>query len=346
MLVFSPPSLPDIFQSLVTNFQPSLRNSEPAYALYMLARFACLTCDHIWLEDLIIGATDAIEDTFFVSPFPSLFVVMLVDDDTSEPRRRPDVLDLLVVQHHRVAPPDAVRQLYQRDVRAPRLLRPHRRGYQLCLWCVSSSRPPTHAAPADDAIRPLTVFIIRYVERRIDHLIDTAILDHSPLPAEFEGIQFESDWSFLRSFAPKKKTNATPTLPPPRTPGSPNAPSRPPSPLPTPHPGSPSNSMSFSSLRQSFTRTRAGSVATPLQAAFQQDSPHPGDITSFFDALQTLLTLSGINPALITQMWSQVFYWIACKLLPRCCSRPLTRLPPFVGEIFNRVITRKKYVCR
>lgn len=34
--------------------------------LYMLARFACLTCDSSWLEDLIIGATDAIEETFFV----------------------------------------------------------------------------------------------------------------------------------------------------------------------------------------------------------------------------------------------------------------------------------------
>jgi len=33
----------------------------------MLARFACLTCDHTWLEDLIIGATDAIEEVFFVS---------------------------------------------------------------------------------------------------------------------------------------------------------------------------------------------------------------------------------------------------------------------------------------
>ena len=32
----------------------------------MLARFACLTCDHIWLEELIIGATDAIEESFFV----------------------------------------------------------------------------------------------------------------------------------------------------------------------------------------------------------------------------------------------------------------------------------------
>lgn len=66
MLVFSPPALPDVFQSLIINFTPSMRNSEPANALYMLARFACLTCDSSWLEDLIIGATDAIEETFFV----------------------------------------------------------------------------------------------------------------------------------------------------------------------------------------------------------------------------------------------------------------------------------------
>ena len=67
MLVFAPHALPDIFETLITNFQPSLRNAEPANALYMLARFACLNCDDNWLEDLIIGATDAIEETFFVS---------------------------------------------------------------------------------------------------------------------------------------------------------------------------------------------------------------------------------------------------------------------------------------
>jgi len=33
----------------------------------MLARFACLTCDHTWLEDLIMGAADTIEEAFFVS---------------------------------------------------------------------------------------------------------------------------------------------------------------------------------------------------------------------------------------------------------------------------------------
>jgi hypothetical protein len=67
MLVFDPLSLPQIFESLITNFPPSLRNAQPANTLYMLARFACLACDHSWLEDLIIGATDAIEETFFVS---------------------------------------------------------------------------------------------------------------------------------------------------------------------------------------------------------------------------------------------------------------------------------------
>ena len=69
MLVFSPMSLPDIFQSLITDFEPSLRNAEPANALYLLARFACINCDHNWLEDLILGACDAIEETFFVSAF-------------------------------------------------------------------------------------------------------------------------------------------------------------------------------------------------------------------------------------------------------------------------------------
>ena len=67
MLVFAPHALPDIFQTLIIDYPPSLRNSEPANVLYMLARFACLNCDNEWLEDLIVGATDAIEDTFFVS---------------------------------------------------------------------------------------------------------------------------------------------------------------------------------------------------------------------------------------------------------------------------------------
>lgn len=66
MLVFSPASLPRLFDSLITGFRPTIRNSEPANALYMLARFACLACDHTWVEELVMGATDAIEDVAFV----------------------------------------------------------------------------------------------------------------------------------------------------------------------------------------------------------------------------------------------------------------------------------------
>jgi len=40
-----------------------------------------------------------------------------------------------------------------------------------------------------------------------------------------------------------------------------------------------------------------------------------------------MLTLSDVNPALTTQLWSQVMYWTSC-------------------EMFNRILTRKKYLCR
>ena len=71
MLVFSPPLLAQILESVVTNYKPAFKDATPANTLYMLARFAALTCDHTWLEDLIISATDTIEDTFFVRLFPA-----------------------------------------------------------------------------------------------------------------------------------------------------------------------------------------------------------------------------------------------------------------------------------
>jgi hypothetical protein len=66
MLVYSPSMLPRTFDSLIRNFQPIPRNSEPANAIYMLVRFACLTCDQDWLDELIGGATEALEDTIYV----------------------------------------------------------------------------------------------------------------------------------------------------------------------------------------------------------------------------------------------------------------------------------------
>ncbi|KAI0931856.1 hypothetical protein AcW1_000858 [Taiwanofungus camphoratus] len=293
MLVFSPLALPDIFQSLITDFEPSLRNAEPANALYMLARFACLNCDHNWLEDLIIGATDAIEETFFNR----------ADDTTS-----------------------LIFWLYNTTVWL-HLMRCDKAITQTCEMLGSF-------ALIEEILNSVFVFIIRYAERKIDQLLDAALLEYSPLSNEFDSIQFESEWSFLRSFGNKKKAaNANGATVRSGTPSSPNLPSRPPSPSIAQVSTSPTNQRSFASLRQTLARGRAPSGTTPLQALFVDPvpsvppPPSPKDITSFMTALHTLLTLSGINPALIIQLWSQVMYWTAC-------------------ETFNRVLTRKKYLCR
>ena len=118
MLVFSPMALPHIYQSLITDFRPSLRNAEPANALYMLTRFACLSCDDNWVEDLIIGATDAIEDVFFVSDRASHRARgIILSGLCADPCRRSDLPDILVVQHHRLVASHALRQGHQPDMR-------------------------------------------------------------------------------------------------------------------------------------------------------------------------------------------------------------------------------------
>ncbi|KZP03002.1 hypothetical protein FIBSPDRAFT_769591, partial [Athelia psychrophila] len=291
MLVFSPPALPEIFDSLIINFQPSLRNSQPANTLYLLTRFACLTCDQAWLEDLVMGAADAIEDTFFA--------------------RSEDITCLVFWLYN------ATTWLH-------------------LMQCDSSINEACEMVGAfelvEEVINSVFVFIIRFAERRIDQLLDSALLDYSGLSTEFDTVQFESDWSFLRPFSKKKQTTTNNTNSGNSTPARGGVPAsssqnhRPPSP---PTSTSPSKAKSFSSLRQTFSRARATSTAPPLHAIFSDAPPPPSpqDVTSFLTALHTLLTLSDINPVLITQLWSQVIFWTAC-------------------EIFNRILTRKKYLCR
>lgn len=156
------------------------------------------------------------------------------------------------------------------------------------------------------------------MEKKIDRFLDPAILEYSPLPSELDGIQFESEWSFLRSLTPKKKPAPSPTVVQSTKNGitsSPSLPSRSLSPIPS----SPPPSRGFASLKHSLSKSRGGS-STTLQSIFndvqpQETRPNPTSITLVFDALQTFLILSGTNPALITQLWSQVFYWIACESL-------------------------------
>lgn len=126
-------------------------------------------------------------------------------------------------------------------------------------------------------------------------------------------MKFESEWSIFRPFITKKKPPATPSK---RDPPSPPFESA--SPLSS---AAVTPSKSFQqSIRDTISRGRNGPSSTPLQAIFPDSppTPTPKDITSHLTALHTLLTLSGVNPALITQFWSQVMYWTACKFQCRC----------------------------
>lgn len=50
----------------------------------MLARFASLTCDHLWLEDFVLNAADAIEDVVVVSTLH--YCIVSVGSNTSNSR--------------------------------------------------------------------------------------------------------------------------------------------------------------------------------------------------------------------------------------------------------------------
>ena len=128
------------------------------------------------------------------------------------------------------------------------------------------------------------------------------------------------------------------------TPSSPPSPKRPLSPSQSQGTLTSSTSRGFSSLKQSFTRAHTPST-TQLASIFPDTPlpPSPKDLTSVLTALHTLLSLSDINPSFITQLWSQVMYWTSCEL--HAFSEELFT-DACLGEIFNRIITRKKYLCR
>lgn len=188
-------------------------------------------------------------------------------------------------------------------------VRTHRGGHQFRLWYV-------YPIPSNlYHLKSFQVFIIRFAERRIDQLLDGTLLDYSP-SSSLDSVQFESEWSFLRSFTgrskktPQKQAASSDGM---RSPTAPTTPGRPLSPSQSQAAVSSSSSRKFSSLRQTFGAKKQSSTA--LHSLFSDNAaqmPSPEDLTSFLSALHSFLVMSDVNPALITQLWSQVFYWTAC----------------------------------
>jgi len=187
------------------------------------------------------------------------------------------------------------------------------------------------------------VFIIRVAERRIDAIFDAALLDYETLE-DFDDVRFEGEWTLFRSFGGKKRRELLPKASQIFNSGSPN-------------PGasiesSPSGLLgalrdnvsaasplkalasraSIQDLRGHASRsTSMDSLATVggggANGMGGTDRLSPVHVTDILSGVLMVLQLYDVNPAITIQAFSQIFFWIAC-------------------EMFNRILTRKKYLCR
>ena len=193
----------------------------------------------------------------------------------------------------------------------------------------------------------LSVFIIRATERRVDAMLDAALLDYEPLE-DFDDLRFEGDWNLFKSItgrSNKRSTamkasdifaNGSSTSSGASDVGLPASPSLFGSLRENVVNGSPFKSMlsqpSISDLNDSATtRSQSADSSMTISAAtgvFSGDNEiKPQRITEILSAVLMILNLYEVNPAVTIQAFSQIFYWI-------------------FSELFNRILVRKKYLCR
>jgi len=75
------------------------------------------------------------------------------------------------------------------------------------------------------------------------------------------------------------------------------------------------------------SKARNGNLDSPSTPLANDNSIEPTRVTEILSGILLVLQLYEINPAIIVQAFSQAFLWIA-------------------GELFNRILSRKQYLCR
>ncbi|KAI5477084.1 DIL and Ankyrin domain containing protein [Pseudohyphozyma bogoriensis] len=135
-----------------------------------------------------------------------------------------------------------------------------------------------------DLINEIFVFVIRDAERRIDRILEAAILEHEALPG-FEDVQFEGDWSSNR-FVKKLTGRGKKSIP---------------------------KSTSLRSLFAEASESGASSSENPAPGA----PATPRSVTSLLSSTLFILQLYEIPPSIVVQAFSQLFYWVSCEIFNR-----------------------------
>ncbi|BEI81177.1 hypothetical protein CcaverHIS002_0203370 [Cutaneotrichosporon cavernicola] len=182
----------------------------------------------------------------------------------------------------------------------------------------------------EELINAIHVFIIRIAERKIDEILEPAMLDFEALE-DFDGVRFADEWNIFRSFGRKNKDKretplAAAVFSPPATTSKRGDGAE--SPLGTPR----SRPTSIQDLRATVVAAKAEAkevIANGIgkAQAVLGDKPSPRKVADILTSVLLVLQLYEVNPAFNVQVFSQTFFWIS-------------------SELFNRIITRRKYLCR
>jgi hypothetical protein len=178
----------------------------------------------------------------------------------------------------------------------------------------------------------VVVFVIRLTEQRIDEILGAAILDYETLE-EVSDVRFEGEWNlFGRGLTLKKKRDTIPRASSIFANGN-GTPDRSSLPSAASIFGSVKEGSPFRTpIRQQSTQNlrssvRNGNVDSPSTPLATENAIEPTRVTEILSGILLVLQLYEINPAIIVQAFSQAFLWIA-------------------GELFNRILSRKQYLCR
>lgn len=140
-----------------------------------------------------------------------------------------------------------------------------------------------------DLVNEIFVFIIRDAERRIDRILEPAVLEHESLPG-FEDLHFEGEWASSR-FVKKLTGRAKKPL---------------------------AKSVSARSL---FAEAGGSPSPTGSPTGSTTADSNPRSITSLLSSTLFILQLYEIPPSIIVQAFSQLFYWVSCEIFNRLLTQ-------------------------
>lgn len=295
MLVVGELQVARLLQHLISEARPIrapwIARSKPANVLYLCVRYACSLPDEDLIEELFFGAVDRIEAVLYAHPTEMTYLAFWL-------------YNCMLLLHY-----------LQRDATLKQ----------------SQSMHEYHSLLAD-LINEIYVFVIRDMERRIDKVIDAAMLDHDSIPG-FEDVRFEGEWNFIKTLtgSVKRANQSTTASPLQKRPlsqlfSSDTAPSLPSTPSSSSRRGAPSISIA-PVTPMSLSIMDLKEVSHDASASDLLAKPLPRTITLLLTSTLHILQLYEVNPSIIVQALSQVFYWVGC-------------------ELFNRVIHQRRYLCK